>query len=55
MRVPRWAPFVVTTLLFAVAHFEFTRTPLLLVVALPIALARLRTGRLGARASSPTR
>jgi uncharacterized protein len=48
MRVPRWAPFVVTTLLFAVAHFEFTRTPLLLVVALPIALARLRTGRLGA-------
>ena len=48
MRVPRWAPFVVTTLLFAVAHFEFTRTPLLFVVALPIALARLRTGRLGA-------
>lgn len=48
MRVPRWAPFVVTTLLFAVAHFEFTRTPLLFVVALPIALARLRTGRLAA-------
>ena len=46
--VPRWVPFVVTTLLFAVAHFEFTRTPLLFVVALPIALARLRTGRLGA-------
>ncbi len=44
--VPRWVPFVVTTLLFAVAHFEFTRTPLLFVVALPIALARLRTGRL---------
>ena len=38
--VPRWVPFVVTTLLFAVAHFEFTRTPLLFVVALPIALAR---------------
>jgi membrane protease YdiL (CAAX protease family) len=46
--VPRWVPFVVTTLLFAVAHFEFTRTPLLFVVALPIALARLRTGRLAA-------
>lgn len=46
--VPRWVPFVVTTLLFALAHFEFTRTPLLFVVALPIALARLRTGRLGA-------
>jgi membrane protease YdiL (CAAX protease family) len=42
----RWVPFVVTTLLFALAHFEFTRTPLLFVVALPIALARLRTGRL---------
>jgi uncharacterized protein len=46
--LPRWVPFVVTTLLFALAHFEFTRTPLLFVVALPIALARLRTGRLAA-------
>jgi len=46
--LPSWVPFVVTTLLFAVAHFEFTRTPLLFVVALPIALARLRTGRLAA-------
>ncbi len=46
--VPRWVPFVVTTVLFAVAHFELTRTPLLFVVALPIALARLRTGRLAA-------
>jgi membrane protease YdiL (CAAX protease family) len=45
---PRWVPFVVTTLLFALAHFEFTRTPLLFVVALPIALARQRTGRLAA-------
>ena len=45
---PRWVPFVVTTLLFAIAHFEFTRTPLLFVVALPIAFARLRTGRLAA-------
>jgi len=46
--LPSWVPFVVTTLLFALAHFEFTRTPLLFVVALPIALARLRTGRLAA-------
>jgi hypothetical protein len=46
--LPRWVPFVVTTLLFAIAHFELTRTPLLFVVALPIALARLRTGRLAA-------
>ena len=44
--VRRWVPFAVTTLLFALAHFEFTRTPLLFVVALPIALARLMTGRL---------
>lgn len=42
----RWVAFAVSTLLFAIAHFEFTRTPLLLVVALPIALARLYTGRL---------
>jgi uncharacterized protein len=42
----RWVAFVVSTLLFALAHFEFTRTPLLLVVAIPIALARLLTGRL---------
>jgi membrane protease YdiL (CAAX protease family) len=42
----RWVPFGVTTLLFALAHVEFTRTPLLFVVALPIALARLHTGRL---------
>ena len=46
--MPPWVPFVVTTLLFALAHFEFTRTPLLFVVALPIALARMRTGRLTA-------
>ncbi|WP_308257997.1 CPBP family intramembrane glutamic endopeptidase [Pseudonocardia lacus] len=40
--------FGVSTLLFALAHFEFTRTPLLLVVALPIAIARYYTGRLTA-------
>jgi membrane protease YdiL (CAAX protease family) len=42
---PRVA-FAVSTLLFALAHFEFTRTPLLLVVAIPIAAARYYTGRL---------
>jgi membrane protease YdiL (CAAX protease family) len=41
-----WAAFGVTTVLFALAHFEITRTPLLLVVAIPIAIARLHTGRL---------
>jgi hypothetical protein len=44
----RWWAFGLTTLCFALAHFEFTRTPLLLVVAVPIGLARLYTGRLGA-------
>jgi hypothetical protein len=44
---PRIA-FGLTTLLFALAHFEVTRTPLLLVIAVPIGLARLVTDRLGA-------
>jgi membrane protease YdiL (CAAX protease family) len=44
----RWVAFVATTLVFALAHFELTRTPLLLVVAIPIAIARLYTGRLPA-------
>jgi membrane protease YdiL (CAAX protease family) len=44
----RWWAFGVSTLLFALAHLEFLRTPLLLVVAIPIALARLHTGRLPA-------
>ena len=44
----RWWAFALTTLCFALAHFEFTRTPLLLVIAVPIGLARLYTGRLGA-------
>jgi membrane protease YdiL (CAAX protease family) len=42
----RWIAFGVTTVLFALAHFELTRTPLLLVIAIPIGLARLVTGRL---------
>lgn len=44
----RWWTLVVTTIVFALAHFEFSRTPLLLVVAIPIGVARLITGRLSA-------
>ena len=44
----RWWALVITTVVFALAHFEFARTPVLLVVALPIAAARLYTGRLTA-------
>jgi membrane protease YdiL (CAAX protease family) len=44
----RWWTLVVTTIVFALAHFEFTRTPLLLVVAIPIGIARMITGRLPA-------
>ncbi|SDM94794.1 CPBP family intramembrane glutamic endopeptidase [Allokutzneria albata] len=42
----RWAAFAVSTSIFAVAHLEPARTPLLLVIAIPIGLARLITGRL---------
>lgn len=38
----------ITTVVFALAHFEFARTPLLLVVAIPIGVARVLTGRLPA-------
>ena len=44
----RWWALGVTTFVFALAHFEFTRTPLLLVVAIPIGIARVITGRLPA-------
>jgi len=44
----RWWALVITTLVFALAHFEFSRTPLLLVVAIPIGIARVITGRLPA-------
>jgi uncharacterized protein len=44
----RWWAFGLTTLSFALAHFEFSRTPLLLVISVPIGLARLYTDRLGA-------
>lgn len=43
-----WWSLGITTLVFALAHFEFTRTPLLLVVAIPIGIARMVTGRLPA-------
>ncbi len=42
----RWAIFGLTTALFSVAHFELLRTPLLVVISLPIALARMLTGNL---------
>ncbi len=44
----RWVAFGVTTVVFSVAHLELTRTPLLLVVAIPIGLARLYTDNLSA-------
>ncbi len=44
----RFWTLAVTTLVFALAHFEFSRTPLLLVVAIPIGVARVITGRLSA-------
>ena len=39
---------LVTTVVFAIAHLELTRIPLLLVVALPIGLARFFVGDLTA-------
>ncbi len=42
----RWIAFGVTTVMFALAHFELTRTPLLLIIGIPIGLARVVTGRL---------
>lgn len=44
----RWAAFVLTTVIFAVSHLEPQRTWLLLVIALPIGVARLITRSLGA-------
>jgi uncharacterized protein len=44
----RWAVFGLTTVIFAVSHLEPLRTLLLLVIAVPIGLARLFTDRLGA-------
>ena len=44
----RLAAFVLTTVIFAVSHLEPLRTSLLLVIAIPIGVARLFTRRLGA-------
>jgi membrane protease YdiL (CAAX protease family) len=44
----RWVALGVSTVIFALAHLEFARFPLLLVVAIPIALARLFTNGLPA-------
>ncbi|GGM39853.1 membrane protein [Longimycelium tulufanense] len=48
LRWSRWSAFVLSTAIFTVGHLEPSRTPLLLVVAVPIGLARLLTGRLPA-------
>lgn len=42
----RWAALGVTTVVFAVAHLEWQRAPLLLIIGLPIGLARLYGGTL---------
>lgn len=42
----RWVILVLTTVAFSVAHLELLRTPLLVVISVPIALARLFTGNL---------
>lgn len=42
----RWVVFAVTSLVFSVAHLELLRTPLLLVLSIPIGLARVFTGNL---------
>lgn len=44
----RWAVFTLSTVIFALSHLEPLRTSLLLVIGIPIGLARLLTGRLGA-------
>ncbi|WP_231500163.1 CPBP family intramembrane glutamic endopeptidase [Saccharothrix sp. NRRL B-16314] len=42
----RWVVFAVTSLVFSFAHLELLRTPLLLVLSIPIGLARMYTGNL---------
>jgi membrane protease YdiL (CAAX protease family) len=44
----RWLAFGVTTVVFSIAHLEWSRVPLLLVVAIPIGLARLYAANLTA-------
>ncbi len=45
-RMNRWLIFVVTSAVFSVAHLELLRTPLLLVLSVPLGLARMFTGNL---------
>lgn len=45
-RFNRWVVFAVTSVVFSVAHLELLRTPLLLVLSIPVGLARLVTGNL---------
>lgn len=45
-RVGRFAAFLLSTAVFAASHLEPLRTILLIVIAVPIGLARLFTGRL---------
>ncbi|WP_461121786.1 lysostaphin resistance A-like protein [Saccharothrix stipae] len=47
-RWSRWAAFVLTTVIFAAGHLEPLRTSLLIVIALPLGIARLITRRLTA-------
>jgi hypothetical protein len=42
----RWVIFAVTSVVFSIAHLELLRTPLLLVLSIPIGVARLLTGNL---------
>lgn len=44
----RWIVFAITTGVFALAHLEPVRAPLLFLVALPLGVARLLTGRITA-------
>lgn len=42
----RWVVFAITSAVFSIAHLELLRTPLLLVLSIPVGLARLVTGNL---------
>ena len=44
----RWLILGITTVVFAFAHFELLRAPLLLAIGLPMGLARMLSGRLPA-------
>ncbi|GAB3552030.1 membrane protease YdiL (CAAX protease family) [Actinopolyspora lacussalsi] len=48
LRFSQLTVFLLTTAIFAIGHFEPARTLLLIVIAIPIGLARLVTGRLTA-------